>query len=120
MVFAESMSWADADASCQLVGAHLVSIESAAENTFVAGLVSDVATHAWTGLTDQWSEGTFVWYEGPGEALAPVHDGWAAGQPDGDPSDNADCGLMDGSAATWADQECSETHPYVCEHDWDE
>jgi cysteine-rich repeat protein len=115
MAFAEPLPWLTAEQACELIGAHLVEIGSAAENTFVTGLVDPISTDAWIGLTDQWSEGTFVWILGPNEVLAQTHDGWATGEPSG----NGDCGLLTASASTWSDEGCADSHAYVCEYEWE-
>jgi CD209 antigen len=119
MGFASLVTWDGAAATCDLMGAHLASISSAAENEAVAAVAVEVATTAWIGLTDQWSERTFIWYEGPGSVRAPVYTNWAAGQPDDAPSASGDCALLTGAAATWSDQPCAEVHAFVCEHEWD-
>ena len=75
--------------------------------------------NAWTGLTDQWSEGSFVWFSGPGHILAPTFFAWAAGQPDDQPGDDGDCVILEAAGATWLDQACDEVHAYVCEHEWE-
>ncbi len=56
---------------------------------------------------------------GPGQILAPVYNLWAAGQPDTDPNGDADCAVMENGTGEWADEECSTSMAYVCEHEWD-
>jgi cysteine-rich repeat protein len=88
MFFAEPTAWGDAANACTLLNSHLASIASSDENGLVQGLVIGTA---WVGLTDQWSEGTFIWSEGVGEILAPIYEAWASSQPDNAPNDAADC-----------------------------
>ncbi len=61
------------------VNGHLVTITSAAENAFVAGL-SPSDFRPWIGLTDEASEGNFVWITG--EPF--VFQNWGPGEPSGD------------------------------------
>jgi len=118
VVVAEMVSWGEAAQACELIGSHLVSIGDDAENTFVQGLLDGVGPSAWLGLTDQWSEGSFVWFIGPGQVLAPVFLNWAAAQPDNQPGDAADCAMIDAAEGAWYDQQCGEQRAYVCEHEW--
>jgi hypothetical protein len=60
-------------------GGHLATISSAAENNFVATIAGGANALAWIGLTDQDSEGDFVWVTG--EPL--VYTNWGAGEPNG-------------------------------------
>ena len=78
------ITWQDArDAAAASVfngvNGHLVTITSAAENDFVAGL-SSFDLRPWIGLTDEASEGNFVWITG--EPF--VFQNWDAGEPSGD------------------------------------
>ncbi|KAK0395427.1 hypothetical protein QR680_001277 [Steinernema hermaphroditum] len=62
--FTTQKSWSEAEASCQSHSGHLISIESAFENTAVAAMVRDhtECKDAWTG--GKWSNGSFVWSDG--------------------------------------------------------
>lgn len=100
-------NWANAEADCadDVPGAtHLVVISSAAENVFIK------ATLGWVGLTDRAVEGTFV----------PVTDEindvrtWEPGKPDGGNREN--CVAMRTTQGL-DDQDCPNTHTYVCECD---
>lgn len=68
-----SMSWSSAKSLCEGNGGHLVTITSAAENSFCSS-----PTRMWIGLTDQISEGTYMWVTG--EPL--LYTNWAPSQPD--------------------------------------
>lgn len=66
-------TWASHNAAAQALGGHLATVTSAGENAFLTG----VAGQAWIGLTDQASEGTFVWVTG--EPV--VYTNWCLGEP---------------------------------------
>jgi len=77
-------TWADAEAACVAAGGHLVAINDAGENSFVRALYPDLAfanPRMWIGLTDEATEGTFVWTNGDPF----VYENWAGPQPDDNP-----------------------------------
>lgn len=115
MEFSSALSWADAAAACSIVGAHLATIASEAENTTVAGMAG--ASSAWIGLTDQYGEGTFVWDEGRNRYVALTYKKWAANEPDNNPGGAANCGQISMNGE-WSDVACSQLLPYVCEYNW--
>ena len=100
----------------RLIDAHLATIDSQAENDAIAGAIGSVGA-SWIGLTDAFSEGTFLWFEGEGEYLATTFLNWAGGQPDGQPNSNGDCARM-AADGTWTDEECAEARPFVCEYNF--
>ena len=111
------VTWPVAKDNCAKAGPgyHLATIQSAAENAFVASAIAPIGTHSWwIGLTDSENEGTWKWVTGEAVAYGPP---WAPGEPNN--SGNEDCAIMDlGSAgAAWIDAGCYETFRYVCEHD---
>jgi len=114
MSFKTALSWGDAAAACSLVGAHLVTISDEKVNTTVAGIAG---TASWIGLTDQFSEGTFVWDEGKNQYTALTYTKWLTNQPDNGPGGNADC-VQTTSAGTWSDMNCALLLPYICEYNW--
>ncbi|MEZ4756759.1 MAG: HYR domain-containing protein [Flavobacteriales bacterium] len=68
--------WPAANTAANATGGHLVSITSAAENTWLAAQTTGII--AYTGLNDIANEGQFVWANG--EPV--VFTSWASGQPD--------------------------------------
>ena len=73
-------SWPEAEAEAHALGAHLVTVNSAeeqsfVERTFLRGL--DRLRPIWIGFTDSKSEGSFAW--AGGEVSAYTH--WGAGEP---------------------------------------
>jgi len=83
--------WLDTEAAAVTLGGHLVTIDDAAENDFVANRfgVFSAGRNLWIGLTDQDVEGTFVWTSG-----APVvYTNWGPGEPN-------DCHLVNNVCTT--------------------
>ncbi|MEJ2392692.1 MAG: CARDB domain-containing protein [Gammaproteobacteria bacterium] len=71
-----STSWAAAEASAQSLGGHLVTINDAGEQQWVAANFSRL-NGVWLGLNDSAVEGSWVWADG-----APVsYTAWASGEP---------------------------------------
>lgn len=75
---ASGLTWGDAKTYAEVRHAHLATIEGAAENAFVQGLVT--GNSAWLGGTDQASEGTWAWVT----AEAFTYTNWALNEPDDD------------------------------------
>ncbi|KAM5273525.1 C-type lectin domain family 10 member A-like [Ctenodactylus gundi] len=105
-------SWPDADAYCQMEGAHLVVVNSLEEQSFI----KDRADHenAWIGLTDQngpwrWVDGTD--YEKGFRNWAPKQpDNWEGHQLGG----GEDCAHFT-SDGRWNDNVCQRLYPWICE-----
>jgi serine/threonine protein kinase len=76
--FPEELTWTQAKARCQAMGGHLVVIEYANENQFVADLIARAGWEdAWIGLTDEAQEGD--WRTVEGKPL--TYTNWMPGQP---------------------------------------
>lgn len=83
-------SWQDARAAASASSfggqqGYLVTITSAEENTFLAGLTSSIA---WTGGSDEGTEGTWLWMDGPEAGTAfwingvtQTYSNWNNGEP---------------------------------------
>ncbi len=71
----DTVTWPVAEQRCEAIRAHLVTLTSAAENTFV---VSTFGGHGWLGATDRRTEGTWQWVNGETFAFS----AWAPHQPD--------------------------------------
>jgi cysteine-rich repeat protein len=105
--YGATVSWTAAEQTCVAHGGHLVSIQDAAEQVFVQGLIQG-NTHI--GLTDSAVEGTFVWASG-----APVsYTNWGFGEPNNS-GGNEDCALMFKASGMWNDGPCSGLLSSVCE-----
>ncbi len=100
------VTWDAARAVCAARGSHLVTIESADEQSFVA---AQSAVELWIGATDRRAEGRFEWMTG--EPFAFQH--FAPGEPD-DARGTDDCALA-GSDEVWHDRPCNQLHSFLCE-----
>ena len=72
--------WTDSEAEAVSLGGHLVTINDAAEDQWVADTFRDyggVSRELWIGLNDAASEGTFVWSSGE----PALYRNWAPGEP---------------------------------------
>jgi cysteine-rich repeat protein len=97
-----------ARANCLADGGYLATLEAADERVFVGKNLS-IAT--WVGADDQVTDGAFVWSSG--EA---VDASWfAPNQPDD--SDSSQSCLVLTAADRYADANCDERRPFVCEFD---
>jgi hypothetical protein len=101
---------------CGSRGAHLVTVNSQAEDEFLLPLVThleDGIDH-WMGLTDREAEGSWQWESGE-----PVtYTGWAAGEPNnagGEDSGGEDCVTWFPGGHGWNDNDCHIDFSYVCE-----
>jgi hypothetical protein len=114
MLFRNEISWQAARDDCLAIGAHLVVIETPAEQVVVGVLAGDFAParpDSWIGAHDLNVEGTFEWVNG-----SPfVFDNWRAGEPNNQGTE--DCALIEGDnpAREWDDRRCSNGLPYICE-----
>ncbi|MGZ9108267.1 MAG: beta strand repeat-containing protein [Micavibrio sp.] len=105
------------------VAGHLVTITSAAENTFVQTLAA--GSTIWIAGTDSVTEGSWVWGAGPeaglqfwqgtaaGSAQNNFYTNWLGGQPNNGAA-NEDGTIMS-AAGTWSDQAVTGTFAYVIE-----
>ena len=111
--FDRQSTWYAAKQLSESYGGHLVTITSAAENSFVSGLAGGQSV--WIGATDQGSEGSFKWVNG--ETFR--YSNWASGEPNNYPSAGEDTEnyvhlLTD---LKWNDSPGCVTYPFVCEID---
>ena len=99
--------WDNAEAYCASRGYHLATIESDAENGFVASQLWGSANDWWIGLNDVAVEGTFVWVSGSTSSYR----NWRSGRPDG-----GDCVQIERDESDqWNDRGCTNTRSFVCE-----
>jgi hypothetical protein len=94
-------TWPLAEAFAQQLGAHLVSINSQAEQDFVwqnFGNLGGIDRRVWIGFNDAASEGTWVWSDGSKAAYT----NWNAGEPNNSGATEHYAELL-GSTGRWND-----------------
>ena len=100
VAFATS-TWTAAEATAQLLGAHLVSIADAEENEWIRanfGTINGVTQRIWIGATDEGTEGQWRWSDGTPLAFT----NWNSGEPNN--AGNAEhYAEMLGIQGTWND-----------------
>lgn len=101
-------TWPSAKADCEARGAHLVTIGSAAENSYVASLAPSLG-HVWIGLSK--SAATWSWVDGSGLGFT----NWAPGEPNNDGGGEQYAELRPAFGANWNDLPSAWSIPYVCE-----
>lgn len=102
-----SMTWTNARQACLNMGGHLVTVTSAAENTFIFNLWPS----GWIGLTDEVVEGQWRWVTGEPYS----YQSWNSGEPNN--SNNEDYIQFVGGGR-WNDLNNSSSLPYVLEFEY--
>ncbi|XP_060083128.1 uncharacterized protein LOC132562401 [Ylistrum balloti] len=124
MIHVVPATWGDAGKACkeQTGAGHLVSINSAEEQTYLINIINaDQGLKAigqngfYTSGNDERVEGTFEWTD-QGSHLPVTYTDWHLGQPNNVGGDQ-DCLLMQyaDSNYEWGDVACNEKHPFICE-----
>merc|ERR1711864_68140 len=80
-----AMNWADARRYCLEIGAYLVEIDTEEEETALLGAFNVYDEDYWIGLTDQESEGEWIWAD---LGAPPKYTAWSAGEPNGGEEEN--------------------------------
>jgi hypothetical protein len=104
ILLAAAQTWVEAQASCGALGAHPAVLASAAMDT--AGETLAGNHDAFIGLTDEATEGTFVWVDGAALAFA----NWHTGEPNNGGGRYAEnCAVIAGARAgkQWDDRPCA-------------
>ena len=99
--------WTDARAACANMGGHLVTVTTAAENSFIFGIWPS----GWIGLTDEVTEGVWRWVTG--EAYS--YTSWNPGEPNN--AGNEDYVQFVGGGR-WNDLPNNVSLPYVLEFEY--
>ncbi|MCD7773994.1 MAG: leucine-rich repeat protein [Clostridiales bacterium] len=117
LVYDSYVTWEEAEANCEALGGHLVTITSEEENTFVAALISPYSSTSknsfFIGFTDKDSEGNWVWVTGEDV----TYTNWDRGEPNnGNGGGEQDYATMVKGKSVW-DDEWGNTvlSYYICE-----
>ena len=102
-----SAYWTDARTACANMGGHLVTVTTAAENTFIYNLWPS----GWIGLTDEVTEGVWRWVTGESYSYS----SWNPGEPNN--SNNEDYIQFVGGGK-WNDLPNNQALPYVLEFEY--
>ncbi|XP_076824515.1 macrophage mannose receptor 1-like [Clavelina lepadiformis] len=107
--FQSSLTWLQARDACRQQNADLLSIETAAEQAWIAGRIHVVTTVMWLGMSDISIEGNWEWSDG-----APLtYLNWREGQPNSY-GGNEDCGAIITRNGLWGDTPCSRHLSFIC------
>nr|XP_047141831.1 uncharacterized protein LOC101241607 isoform X2 [Hydra vulgaris] len=103
-------SWSDALLSCQLMGAHLLSIEDQAENSFIKNILKDDSLkndNYWIGLNDDCNNREFRWSDNKYLNFT----NWLPKKPN-----NAGSGenCVETNTIGWNDNDCSNNMGFIC------
>ncbi len=106
----QKTNWQKADSVASALGGHLVSITTAAENTFLT-LSSLGVIPVWTGLSDSIAEGSFTWTSGESFSFS----NWSLLQPDN--FGNSDYVVFNSIALGLWDDQSNGPNQFVIEFD---
>ena len=112
----QDSQWEEARDYCDALGYYLASINNLAENDWLARTAKEVSYDNWLiGYNDRQTEGTWTWLNG----AATTFTAWQADEPNNASSGGEeDCGsLYYLNQRKWNDTPCSNTLPFICEHD---
>ncbi|XP_076965681.1 CD209 antigen-like protein A isoform X4 [Callospermophilus lateralis] len=99
-------NWHDSVTACQEVGAQLVIIKSAEEQSFLEQL-SKKSQRTWIGLSDHNNEGSWYWVDNTPLQLSY----WKEGEPNN--AGDEDC--VELSVEDWNDSKCTAQNFWICE-----
>ncbi len=116
-----SLTWANAQASCMVLSAHLATVTSTTEQNLVASLNDGTVAEAWMGAHDEAVEGDWRWIDNVDFPPSPSPNAssfqrWGSGEPNN--LNNEDCLLIKlTSSGNWDDRRCDQTLSSICERD---
>ncbi|XP_028254867.1 brevican core protein-like [Parambassis ranga] len=106
--FSQRLSWEVAEQHCRMMGAHLVSVMTPEEQTYIN---DNYKEYQWTGLNDKTIENDFRWSDG--NPL--LYENWYRGQPDSYFLSGEDCVVMVWhDNGRWSDAPCNYQLAYTC------
>jgi hypothetical protein len=98
-----TMTWSQAKEQCEKRGGHLLTLNSAEENSYIYSLGSE---QCWIGYTDEASEGTWTWVTGE----TSPYTAWYPGEPNNYNGNEDYAAWISGIGASWID--IDENHPF--------
>ncbi|KAL4231019.1 hypothetical protein ACF0H5_011391 [Mactra antiquata] len=113
--------WIGALQMCRELGAQLVEIETAAENTYLKAQAQVYAKDQfWISLTDIGEEGSWMWMSSKASINTTGFSDWYPGQPDNHGVDQNCAALYINRAHhapswQWSDIACASRNHYICE-----
>ena len=102
----QDAGWAAMRSACEGLGAHLVTITSAAEQAFVAGLID--GHDRWTGYS-KIGASEFTWITGESS----TYENWQQGEP----NESGDACTRLRNSGEWADRSCTNNEGAICERE---
>ncbi|KAM8840030.1 brevican core protein-like [Spinachia spinachia] len=106
--FGRRLSWEVAEQHCRMLGAHLVSIITPEEQSYIN---NNYKEYQWTGLNDKTIEDDFRWSDGN----PMLYENWYIGQPDSYFLSGEDCVVMVWhDEGRWSDVPCNYHLAYTC------
>ncbi|XP_043911150.1 C-type mannose receptor 2 [Protopterus annectens] len=107
--FQSTLSWNEAQVSCQQQGADLLSVTEIHEQTYINGLLTGYSSTLWLGLNDLDNDGAWQWSD-----RSPLkYFNWDSNQPDISGAEN--CGtIRTESMGKWQNRDCGIALPYIC------
>lgn len=110
--YTEALSWLDAKARCEQLGAHLATIESENEQLIAKNLASQPEVDTWLGASDLAVEGTYAWVTGEPFSFA----AWEPGEPNGATDENC-LHIFWLYSGKWNDSDCTVQLHFICERE---
>jgi cysteine-rich repeat protein len=111
--FETMLGWYEAREVCDTLGASMVAMGSAEENTAVAAMID--APAFWVGLYDATGTDTYVWSGPEGAVSMLTYTSWGVGEP---MAGGDDCVRSD-ATGLWSTLGCGEDQAFVCEYGWE-
>ena len=105
-LFAESKTWAEAEAYCQGQGGHLASILTAKEQQ--EARITSGGKYVWIGGSDQEHEGVWQWTDGSAWGFT----SWKVQH--GRRGNSKNCAVML-RGDKWTDESCANSYPFICQ-----
>ncbi|XP_072020401.1 macrophage mannose receptor 1-like [Amphiura filiformis] len=119
LVRSDRQFWGEARKRCQAMSADLPLVKTSQVKDFLIGLLSNTRGDVWIGLSDDASEGNFMWVDNT-PLTSPTF--WRDGQPNNGATDpgtqDENCvEMVPTSSGKWNDENCIAPQYYVCARD---